>query len=131
MQKTWIIAIVMICAAIALLVNASADLTKYAGFEDAKKDQNIVKIAGTLRKDKEMNYDPEINPNLFSFYLKDVNGVTEKVNLHAAKPQDFELSEQVVVTGKFENEAFEANEILLKCPSKYNDEEKMIKALSK
>ena len=72
----------MICAAVALLVNASADLTKYAGFEDAKKDQNIVKIAGTLRKDKEMNYDPEKNPNLFSFYLKDVNGVTEKVNLH-------------------------------------------------
>jgi cytochrome c-type biogenesis protein CcmE len=39
------------------------------------------------------------------------------------KAQDFELSEQVVVTGEMQNGTFVANEVLMKCPSKYKDEE--------
>jgi cytochrome c-type biogenesis protein CcmE len=37
------------------------------------------------------------------------------------KPQDFERSEQVVIKGKMQGTAFQADEILMKCPSKYND----------
>ncbi len=41
--------------------------------------------------------------------------------LHKSKPQDFDKSEQIVVIGKMNNEVFEADDILMKCPSKYND----------
>ncbi len=39
------------------------------------------------------------------------------------KPQDMEKSEKVVVVGKMnlEGNYFEADKILLKCPSKYNN----------
>jgi cytochrome c-type biogenesis protein CcmE len=70
-----------------------------------------------------MIYDPVVNPNLFTFYLKDTNGKEVLVNLLKPKPQDFELSEQVVVTGDMQGDAFVANEVLMKCPSKYKDEE--------
>ena len=48
--------------------------------------------------------------------------------LKAAKPQDFEKSEQIVVTGKMAGDEFMASDVLLKCPSKYKDEEVYIKS---
>ena len=50
--------------------------------------------------------------------------------LLAAKPQDFELSEQIVLTGEMRGEAFVASDMLMKCPSKYKDEEIYIKGNS-
>ena len=84
-----------------------------------------VRVVGTLSKAKEMVYDPAIDPNYFSFFITDNDGIEKKVVLLDAKPQDFELSEQIVVTGKMdeENNEFIASELLMKCPSKYNDEE--------
>ncbi|HEV7232059.1 MAG TPA: cytochrome c maturation protein CcmE, partial [Bacteroidia bacterium] len=67
-------------------------------------------------------YDPKQDVNLFTFYMIDNQGVERKVFLHENKPQDFERSEQVVVIGKSRGQdEFDANKILMKCPSKYND----------
>lgn len=41
--------------------------------------------------------------------------------LHKSVPQDIEKSEQIVLIGKMKGEEFHATEILMKCPSKYND----------
>ena len=48
--------------------------------------------------------------------------------MNKPKPQDFERSESVVVTGEMRNNEFVANEILMKCPSKYKDDEIRIRA---
>ena len=55
--------------------------------------------------------------------MKDNEGKEEKVVLRKAKPQDFERSEQIVLTGKVEKGQFIATDMLMKCPSKYKDEE--------
>ncbi len=68
-----------------------------------------------------MVYDPKINPDEFIFTLIDNKGVEKRVVLHKNKPQDFERSEQIVIIGKMQGEEFHANDILMKCPSKYND----------
>ncbi|MEO6190206.1 MAG: cytochrome c maturation protein CcmE [Saprospiraceae bacterium] len=128
MKKSFLIAIVMLVAAIVLLVSASKDITSYSNFSDAKKSGNSVKIVGQLDKSKDMIYDPIKDPNSFSFYVLDKSGETVKVILKAAKPQDFELSEQIVVTGKMNGDYFMASDVLLKCPSKYKDEEVYIKS---
>ncbi len=73
-----------------------------------------------------MYYNAEENPNLFTFYMKDQNGEEHKVTLHSGKPQDFELSEQIVATGMFQGDDFIASSILMKCPSKYKNEEVMV-----
>ncbi len=128
MKKIHIIAIVMIAVAIGLLTTAAEDMSTYATFAQAEKTGEKVKIAGQLSKDKEMVYNPEVDPNYFSFFIKDSKGEERKVVLLAEKPQDFELSEQIVLTGSMKGEEFIATDMLMKCPSKYKDEEVYIKS---
>lgn len=127
MKKIYVVAIVMIGVAIALLTNASKDVSTYSSFQDALESGKTVKIAGQLSKDKEMLYDPAKDPNYFSFFIKDSKGEERKVVLYSAKPKDFEKSEQVVVTGQMKGDEFVASDILLKCPSKYKEDEVYIK----
>jgi cytochrome c-type biogenesis protein CcmE len=128
MKKIYIVAVIMVVAAIGLLVNAAGDTSTYASFEEADSRGGKVKIAGQLAKDQEMYYDPEKNPNYFTFYLTDAKGEQRKVILLREKPQDFEMSEQLVLTGKMKDGTFVASEMLMKCPSKYKDEEIYINA---
>ena len=51
----------------------------------------------------------------------DNKGIEKKVVLYKSVPQDFQKSEQIVLIGKMKGDEFHANEILMKCPSKYND----------
>lgn len=127
MKKIHIIAIIMIVAGVAVLVSASGDMSTYGTFTEAEKNESKIKIAGTLAKDKPMHYNPVEDPNYFSFFMKDTEGKEMKVVLLQEKPQDFELSEQIVITGQIQPEGFIASDILLKCPSKYTDEEIIIK----
>ena len=121
----------MVAAAIALLTTAADDMSTYATFDAAVRTGGRVKIAGQLSKDKEMYYDPAKDPNYFSFYIKDTEGEERKVVLLSEKPQDFELSEQIVLTGRMKGDEFIATDMLMKCPSKYKDEEVYIKSEGK
>ena len=67
-------------------------------------------------------YEPLENPNYFTFLLEDEEGKTKKIIYRNAKPNDFDKSEKVVVVGKMNGANFEASNILLKCPSKYEAE---------
>ena len=80
-------------------------------------------VVGTLIKDKDQQYDPIEDPNRFSFWMKDSDNKECQVVFAGAKPQDFDRSEQIVLTGKMDNEVFHARKILMKCPSKYIKEE--------
>lgn len=131
MKATNIIGILVIAASIFVLVSAAGDMSTYASFADAIAAPNQdLKIAGILSKDKPMTYNPQEDPNYFSFYIKDDAGIEKEVVFKGAKPQDFDRSEQIVLTGKMtENgEQFIASDMLMKCPSKYKDEEIQVKA---
>ena len=123
MKKIYIINILVVIIGIGLLISASKDMSTYGTFDTASQSGKRMKIAGELMKEKEMVYDPEVDANLFSFYMTDGNGNNSKVELNKPKPQDFERSEQVVVTGSMKSGVFVADELLMKCPSKYKDEE--------
>ena len=127
MKKIYILAALSVIIGISLLVSAAGDMSTYSSFQDASSSGDKVKVVGQLAKDREMYYNPSEDPNYFSFYVTDNNGEVRKVVLNAAKPQDFELSEQIVVTGKMKGEDFHASELLMKCPSKYKDEEVYLK----
>lgn len=118
----------MVVAAIVLLINVAGESSAYSNFEDADRTGGKVKIAGQLAKDREMHYNPEKDPNYFTFYLTDSNGEQRKVVLLREKPQDFEMSEQLVLTGRMKDGEFVATDMLMKCPSKYKDEEIYIKS---
>lgn len=84
------------------------------------QSEKTVKATGSWVKEK--NYDIDKQNNLFSFYLKDDQGNMMKVIYHGTIPNNFESSTSVVVTGKYHNGAFHANDILTKCPSKYQEQ---------
>lgn len=125
MKKIYIVGFLALAAGIMLLISASDDVSKYATFTDAAAG-NRVKVVGQLSKDKEMLYNPNIDANLFTFFMKDNDGMERKINYIGAKPQDFEMSESIVITGKLREDVFVADEMLMKCPSKYKGEEEFI-----
>jgi cytochrome c-type biogenesis protein CcmE len=127
MNRNVLIALGFIAIGIIVFSSVSKDVSNYASFALAEKSENSSKIVGHLAKDKPMVYDPQNAPNEFSFYMKDSEGVIKQVILNKPKPQDFEMSEQIVVTGKMDGNVFKAHEILMKCPSKYKDEEIAVK----
>ena len=128
MKKTYIIAFIMMVAAIVIFISASGDISTYATFREALAQDDRVKIAGELNREMEVYYNPVKDPNYFSFHMIDSEGESKEVVLRTPKPQDFERSEQVVVTGQMDNNQFVATEILTKCPSKYKDEEIYIRS---
>lgn len=128
MKKSHLIAFLAIVCAIAIIINGASDVSTYSSFADAAKAGTEVKVTGELDLDKDVIYEPDVDPNVFSFHMIDNNGESRKVYMKQAKPQDFERSESIVVTGEMKDDVFVADEILMKCPSKYKDDEVRIRA---
>ena len=126
MKTTHIIALILIAISFGVVVSAIGNSSRYGTFTEASKNEGeLFDVVGKLNRDKPYEYNPEVNPNLFSFYLFDNDTVERKVILNKAMPQDFDRSEQIVIKGKMKGEQFIASDVLLKCPSKYNSEKPM------
>ncbi len=131
MKLSYIIAIIAIGISIGVIVSTAGSASQYVNFKEAfamaeKGDKNKIHVVGALKKNEAgeivgMMYNPVMNPNYFVFTLVDNNNEEREVVHFNPKPQDFEKSEQVVVIGSVRNNTFVADEILLKCPSKYQE----------
>ncbi|MBK8848205.1 MAG: cytochrome c maturation protein CcmE [Bacteroidetes bacterium] len=122
MNKYLIFGLLAIAVAIGYIVSLSADVSTYVTFDTAAQNEGReFHIVGKVNFNKPQEYNPQTNANLFTFYMNDTLGNEKKVLLNKAKPQDFEKSQQVVVIGKMQSGDFIASDILMKCPSKYNE----------
>jgi cytochrome c-type biogenesis protein CcmE len=124
MKKMNIVALVLIAAAFAAIVSMVGDFSTYQTFATAeqkpgKEYQIIAKLDTTTHA---MEFNPEVDPNRFVFFAKDESGATRKVIFSGTKPQDFERSEKLTMTGKMAGNEFHCNKILMKCPSKYKND---------
>ena len=122
MKKSSIFGLVAIAIAIAVIISLYSSTSTYGTFSEAKKTASELHVVGHLDKQKELYYDAAKDANYFSFYVKDKKGVECKVVFTGTKPQDFERSEQIVLTGQMIGNEFHASEILMKCPSKYTQD---------
>jgi cytochrome c-type biogenesis protein CcmE len=134
MKKIHIIAILVIAIGFGVIMTSLSNNSTYASFKEA--DEHPAKtfhVVGKLDKTKPFLYDAHLNTNLFTFYLIDREGTEHKVMLEKPKPDDFEQSEQIVVIGSAKgNDEFDAKDVLMKCPSKYQNgkpTEKQVSAL--
>jgi len=128
MKRTHIIILVGIAALITgLIVFSAADFSTYDTIDAAKKKPGtFVHIIAKLDKRLPIEYDPKNNPNYLSFYAMDSLGGKTRVIFRNSKPTDLEKSERLVMKGKMEADHFECGDILLKCPSKYKDDNKQL-----
>lgn len=121
MRKSAIIGLITIAICIGFLVSLNADTDSYSNFKEATASQKEEHVIGHWEKSKGTYYDALKDPNHFAFYMQDEKGEVKKVVLNGSKPQDFERSEKLVLIGAMKNDTFYASKILMKCPSKYND----------
>ena len=122
MKKSSIFGIVVIAVAIAVIISTYASSSTYSSFREAKQTNSELHVIGHLDKEKELYYDATKDANYFSFYVKDDKGDECKVVFSGTKPEDFERSQQIVLTGRMVNDEFHASKILMKCPSKYTQD---------
>lgn len=130
MKKSHILIIIVIAAAVGILLTTADDASTYVTFTEAyqlastgsKKDIHVV---GALKKDQQgqvIGIEDGADKVSFSFIMVDDNGKEQKVNYKEPMPADFTKSEKVVVIGSYAGDTFQATKILLKCPSKYQEQ---------
>lgn len=123
MKKSSIVLIIFLAVTLATLISTMSSGESYADFKHAfSQADHEFTVVGRLNKEKGITYNPAIDPNIVSFYMIDKSGTESLVILNQSKPQDMERSEDVVIKGKGKDSVFYAHTILLKCPSKYAEE---------
>lgn len=132
MKKGHIIGLGIIAIAIVIIVSMIGDASTYESFATAKEmmmkgEEKSIHVVGELKKSLSGAVEGiEVNPNKTSFYfvMVDNDGTEQKVFYNEPVPPDFSRAEQVVVIGSYRNEElFVADKILMKCPSKYQENE--------
>src|SRR5690349_2394286 len=130
MKTTHIVIIVVIAVAIGIIMTSAGDASSYVTFEKAQEmalagKKNNIHVVGQLKKDQNGNIigiQPGADKVSFSFILVDDTGREQKVNYNEPMPADLMRSEKVVVIGSYQGEDFNATKIILKCPSKYQEQ---------
>ena len=98
-------------------------LTPYVDYKQARETSRIVQVAGALEKGSSKYVDTE---DFLYFTLMDPETKeTLRVRYKGLKPANFEDAISIVAIGQFDDGAkeFEANKLLVKCPSKYQGAE--------
>ena len=100
-----------------LLYNFGESISTYTDFDKAAK-LKTAHVPGTWEPEMEYGFSRETMQ--FSFHMKDESGKVKKVVYSRPKPNNFEQADRLVVIGELRNDVFYADEMLMKCPSKYN-----------
>ena len=97
-------------------------VTPYVGIAEARRSTSNVQVKGLLAAGAPT---PHMEGNLFVFTLQDEEtGETMVVHYHGTKPDQFDEAYHVVAIGKYQDTAFEAHKLLIKCPSKYEQQKR-------
>jgi cytochrome c-type biogenesis protein CcmE len=132
MKKLHIILIILVAVISGILVMTYASAVETGSFRTAAdKPGEQVKVTGTFDKEQPVEYDALKDADLTIFNVVDREGVSRRVHLRdkAGKPMGLEMSESVTVEGKMGGDGnFHATHLLMKCPSKYNDQKHQLSA---
>ncbi len=101
-----------------LMYNFGNSISTYVNFEEAA-ERTTSHVIGTWDNSESHGFSRETMQ--FSFHMEDQDGNVRRVVYPRPKPNNFEQATQLVVIGEMRNNVFHANEMLMKCPSKYND----------
>ena len=91
-------------------------VTPYISFAEARHASGLVQVNGTLA-DKAYVMKP--NEQYLSFRLKDEKGEVLPVEYHGVVPGNFDQAVSIVAIGRYQDQRFVADQLLVKCPSKY------------
>ena len=99
-------------------LNFNRSITPYVPFAEARTAPGAVQVAG-FPDHAAARFDAAAG--LFIFEIKDEAGDVMRVEFAGAQPGNFDQAEKVVVVGRYHEGTLTASQILVKCPSKYDD----------
>lgn len=110
--------------ALVLLVVAGAigissfkkSVTPYISFAEAKHSTGLVQVNGVLA---DKNYVMRPAEQFLEFRLRDSHNDVLPVRYKGVIPGNFDQAVSVVAIGRYAGDHFEAEQLLVKCPSKY------------
>ncbi len=120
---TWIGALLLLAFAGFSLLSFKQTLTPYVNYEQAREAGRVVQVAGALQKGSSSYV---ADQDFLFFTLQDPETrQTMRVRYKGLKPANFEDAISIVAIGHYDGGAkeFEANKLLVKCPSKYQGAE--------
>ena len=95
------------------------NLTPYVTFDQAREARAPVQVMGKLDKES-ISID---SGTTLDFTLLDDKGDRLPVTFSAARPANFEMAVQVTAIGRYDGKIFQAENLLVKCPTKYQGTE--------
>ncbi len=108
--------------AVALVVGVTSfnkTVTPYISFAEARRSSGLVQVNGVLA---DKAYVMRQEEQFLSFRLKDEHGETLSVEYHGVIPGNFDQATSIVAIGRYRDGTFGAEQLLVKCPSKYQAE---------
>ncbi len=115
-----VLAMVLLAVAVAVGVTSFRDtMTPYISFAEARRSSGLVQVNGALA---DKNYVAKPEEQYLEFKLKDDHGEVMPVVYRGVIPGNFDQATMVVAIGRWQDQRFEAEQLLVKCPSKYQDE---------
>ena len=115
-------AVIIVGFAVYAVSSFKSSITPYVSIEEAIESGNTVQVKG--QRVDNGNFD--VQDNLFKFTLQDNNGKKMEVIYDGAKPGNFDQATEIVCVGQYKDGKFHAKNILVKCPSKYQEMEKEV-----
>jgi len=94
-------------------------VTPYISFAEARRSQGLVQVNGVLA-DKQ--YVMRKDEQFLSFRLKDSEDQVLLVEYRGVIPGNFDQATSIVAIGRYDTGRFVADQLLVKCPSKYQAE---------
>jgi cytochrome c-type biogenesis protein CcmE len=128
MSMKVIVAVVLLAVAATVGVSSfKRTMTPYIGFAEARSASGLVQVNGKLA---DKDYILKAEEQFLRFNLKDEHGDVMPVEYRGVIPGNFDQAVSVVAIGKFAGDHFEAEQLLVKCPSKYQAEAEKGKVIS-
>ena len=94
-------------------------VTPYIAFSEARRATGLVQVNGALA---DKNYVANKDEQYLEFRLKDDAGEIMPVKYRGVIPGNFDQATMIVAIGRYQGDHFEAEQLLVKCPSKYQTE---------
>lgn len=100
-----------------------SSMTPYVSYRQAREGDRIVQVAGALEKGSS-SY-AEAKESLYFTLKEPKTSENLRVRFKGVKPGNFEDAISIVAIGRYDekNKEFEAQKLLVKCPSKYQGAE--------
>jgi len=109
----------IVLLAIAAVFGASSfkkSMTPYLSFKEARQASGLVQVNGVLA---DKNYVLKKDEQYLEFKLKDSRGEVLNVEYRGVVPGNFDQATSIVAIGRYTHDRFQADQLLVKCPSKY------------